>query len=256
MQQQSLVRFLSSIIVLVVIVLIILILSPIVIVGAGQRGVVFNNTTGIENRILYEGIHFRIPLIQTITKVSVRVQKTDVKAEAASKDLQTVNTDVVVNWHMDAQKVNKIYQEVGNEQAVEDRILAPAVNEVVKAATAQKTASEILAKRPELKGDIDSALSKRLRRYNIILDDVSITNVAFSREFNKAIEDKQIAQQQAEQAKFLVEKAKSEAEANSIKQSSITPQILQQRALEKWDGHFPQYWGAGSLPFINIAPGQ
>jgi prohibitin 1 len=230
---------------------------PLVVVGAGQRGIVFNNVTGIENRILGEGIHVRFPFLQHVTKVSVRVQKTEVHAEAASKDLQTVNTDVVINWHMDAGKVNTIFQAVGDEEAVEDRILAPAVNEVVKAATAQKTASEILAKRAELKRDIDTALQIRLRKYNLILNDVSIVNVRFTPEFNRAIENKQIAQQQAEQAKFLVEKARSEAEANSIKQQSITPEILQQRALEKWDGHFPQYWGNNSpLPFINISPTQ
>lgn len=256
MEQQTLIRIVSSLILLLFVIVILLAVSPIVIVGAGQRGVVFNNTTGLENRILGEGIHFRIPLVESVTKVSVRVQKTDVKSEAASKDLQTVNTDVVVNWHLEAGRVNKIYQEIGDEEAVTDRILAPAVSEVVKAATAQRTASEILAKRADVKRDIDQALSKRLRRYNIILDDVSITNVAFTPEFNKAIEDKQIAQQQAEQAKFLVEKARSEAEANQVKQTSITPEILQQRALEKWDGRFPTYWGGGALPFINITPQQ
>jgi prohibitin 1 len=227
---------------------------PIVVVGAGQRGVVFNNVTGLENRILGEGVHFRIPFVEAVTKLPVRVQKTEVRAEAASKDLQTVNTDIVVNWHMNAGRINRIYQEIGDEEAVRDRILIPAVNEVVKAATAKKTASEVLAERPELKGDIDKTLSHRLSRYNIILDDVSIVNVSFSPEFNKAIEDKQIAQQQAEQAKFLVEKARNEAEANQVKQESLTPEILQQRAIEKWDGKFPTYFGGGTLPFINIGP--
>lgn len=250
--QPNLIRNVTFGIVAVFLLIMIIAFFPIVVVGVGQRGVVFNNATGIEDRILGEGVHVRIPFLESVTKVSVRVQKTEVKAEAASKDLQTVRTDVVVNWHMNAGRVNKIFQEVGDEEAVEDRILAPAVNEVVKAATAQKTASEILSKRPELKRDIDTALNKRLTRYNLVLDDVSITNVSFTPEFNKAIEDKQIAQQQAEQAKFLVEKARNEAEANQAKQQSITPEILQQRALEKWDGRFPTYWGGGALPFINL----
>jgi prohibitin 1 len=237
----------------IIAIIIIIALFPIVIVGAGMRGVVFNNFGGVENRIMGEGVHFRIPLVESVVSIPVRVQKTEVHAEAASKDLQTVNTDIVVNWHMDAGRVNKIYQQVGDEEAVRDRILTPAVNEVVKAATAQKTASEVLAKRPELKASIDKALSNRLSRYDILLDDVSITNVQFTPEFNKAIEDKQIAQQQAEQAKFLVEKAQSEAEANSVKQQSLTPAILQQRALEKWDGKLPVYYGSNTpLPFINL----
>lgn len=255
--QSALIRNIIIGIVFLIVLFSVILFFPLVVVGAGQRGIVFNNVSGIENRILGEGIHVRIPFLQNVTKVSVRVQKTDVKAEAASKDLQTVNTDVVVNWHMDAGSVNRIFQEVGDEDAVEDRILAPAVSEVVKAATAQKTASEILGKRAELKRDIDTALQARLRKYNLLLDDVSIVNVNFTPEFNRAIENKQIAQQQAEQAKFLVEKARSEAEANAIKQESITPEILQQRALEKWDGRFPQYWGnSGALPFININPSQ
>lgn len=233
-----------------------LILFPIVVIGVGERGVVFNSISGVENRILGEGVHYRIPVIETVIKISVRVQKTEVHAEAASKDLQTVDTDIVVNWHMNAGKVNVIYQQVGDADAIRDRILTPAVSEVVKAATAQKTASEVLAKRPELKQDIDKALSQRLGRYNVLLDDVSIVNVRFTDEFNRAIEDKQIAQQQAEQAKFLVEKARSEAEANQVKQQTLTPQILQQRAIEKWDGHFPTYFGSGVLPFINIGPTQ
>src|SRR3989344_4432218 len=100
----------------------ILFFSPIVIVGAGQRGVVFNSYSGVEERILGEGTHLRIPIVESIISVSVRTQKTDVKAEAASKDLQTVNTDIVVNWHLDASKVNKIYQQIGDEDTVRDRI--------------------------------------------------------------------------------------------------------------------------------------
>lgn len=254
--QPPVVRYILYGIAAIIALIILIAVFPFVIVGAGQRGVVFNSITGVEQRILNEGLHFRIPLVQNVISVPVRVQKTEVHAEAASKDLQTVNTDIAVNWHMDAGRVNKIYQEIGDRDAVQDRIIVPAVNEVVKAATAQKTASEVLAKRPELKLDIDKALSNRLARYDIRLDDVSIVNVQFTPEFNNAIEAKQIAQQQAEQAKFLVEKARSEAEANAIKQESLTPQILQQRALEKWDGRLPSYYGGGALPFINVNPSQ
>lgn len=246
-----------------VLLVILILVSPIVIVGAGERGVVFNVGSGVEDRILTEGTHFRIPLIESVTNMDVRTQKTDVKAEAASKDLQTVNTDIVVNWHLDAGKVNKIYQQVGDEQSVIDRIIVPAVNEVVKAATAQKTASEVLSLRPQLKQDIDKLLSERLIKFNVILDDVSIVNVAFSDEFNKAIEQKQVAQQQAEQAVFKAQEAsqsaqaainiaRGEAEANRLKAQSITAELLQLRALEKWDGKLPTVTGSGSVPFINI----
>lgn len=252
-QQPPYIKYVIWAIAVILGIVVLIAIFPIVVVGAGQRGVVFNSIGGVENRILGEGLHFRIPVLESVVSVPVRVQKTEVHAEAASKDLQTVNTDIVVNWHMNAGKVNRIYQQIGDEDAVRDRILTPAVNEVVKASTAQKTASEVLAKRPELKRDIDKALSNRLARYDILLDDVSVTNVQFTPEFNQAIEDKQIAQQQAEQAKFLVEKARSEAEANQIKQQTLTPAILQQRAIEKWDGRFPTYYGGDApLPFVNI----
>lgn len=238
-------------------------LNPVVIIGAGHRGVVFNRATGVEERILGEGVHFRIPLVQSVIPMSVRVHKDDVQAEAASKDLQTVHTDIVINYHLSASKVNKIYQQIGDEQDIVDRILKPAVNEVVKAATARLTAEEILTKRPELKATIDTLLAKRLKTYNIVVDDVSIVNVSFSREFNAAIEAKQVAEQEAKRAQFVAQKAEQEAaaevnrakgsaEAQRLQQQTLTSELLQKQAIEKWDGKFPTYFGGGVLPFINI----
>lgn len=258
-------RVIIKLALIVVAIIVLIAFFPIVIVGAGQRGVVFNSLTGIENRILSEGTHFRVPLLESVTSISVRTQKTEVKAEAASKDLQTVDTDIVVNWHLDAAKVNRVYQQIGDERAVVDRILVPAVNEVVKAATAQKTASEVLAKRAELKADVDKLLSERLFKFNVVLEDVSIVNVNFSAEFNRAIEQKQVAQQEAERALFKAQEAsataqatvniaRGEAEANRLKQQSLTSELLQLRAIEKWDGKLPTYTG-GATPFINI-PGR
>lgn len=252
----------KTLVTIIVLAIIILFFSPVVIIGAGKRGIVFNSLTGIENRILAEGTHLRVPLLETITTVSVRVQRTDVKAEAASKDLQAVYTDIVVNWHLDSSKVNKIYQEIGDEEAVIGRIIIPAVNEVVKAATAQKTASEVLSRRTELKSDIDNLLSERLIKHGIVLDDVSITNADFSPEFNKAVEQKQVAQQEAERAVFRAQEAsataqstiniaKGEAEANRLKQQSLTADLLELRAIEKWDGKLPQVT-SGATPFINL----
>ena len=255
-------RFLMSLIGIIVGGFVLIAVFPIVIVGAGERGVVFNNFSGIENRILGEGMHFRIPFVESVTKVSVRTQKTDIKAEAASKDLQTVNTDIVVNWKVDAAQVNKIYQQIGDQNVVADRIIIPAVNEVVKAATAQKTASEVLARRAELKSDVDTLLSERLKKFNVVLEDVSIVNVSFSPEFNRAIEQKQVAQQEAERALFVtqqasaeaqatINRARGEAEANRLKQQSLSNELLELRAIEKWDGKMPQYTG-GATPFINL----
>lgn len=237
---------------------------PFTIIGAGERGVVFNNATGVEDRVLGEGTHILTPFFESVEKMSVQVQKNDVKAEAASKDLQTVSTDIVVNWHLAADRVHKVYQSIGDEKAVVDRILSPAVSEVVKASVAKYTAEEVLTKRPLLKQEIDEALRQRLAQYNVLLDDVSITNVNFSEEFNKAIELKQVAEQQAKQAGFLAQKAEAEAnaaietakgiaEAQKLVQQTLTPELLQKLTLEKWNGVYPQFVGGGvPLPTLPL----
>jgi regulator of protease activity HflC (stomatin/prohibitin superfamily) len=236
--------------------------GPVVVVGAGYRGVVMNFGQ-VQDEILGEGLHWRIPIMQEIKQLSVRVQKTDILAQVGSKDLQEVKLDVVVNWHIDPTKVNKVYQNIGDEEQIVDRILIPAVGEVVKAAAAKKNAEEILTKRPELKAEIDANLDDRLLNYGIVLDSVSLLDVQFSREFAQAIEQKQIAEQEAQRAAYIAQKAAREAEAEvnrargkaeaqRLLQETLTPAILQNKALEVWDGKFPLVYGGGALPFINI----
>lgn len=236
--------------------------GPLVVVGAGYRGVVMNFGQ-VQDQILNEGLHWRIPIMQEVRQLSVRVQKTDILAQVGSKDLQEVKLDVVVNWHIDPNKVNRVYQNVGDEQQIVDRILIPAVGEVVKAAAAKKNAEEILTKRPELKAEIDANLDDRLLSYGIVLDSVSLLDVQFTREFAEAIEQKQIAEQEAQRAVYIAQKAareaeaevnraKGRAEAQRLLQETLTPAVLQNKALEVWDGKFPLVYGGGALPFINI----
>lgn len=225
------------------------ILFPFTIIGAGERGVVMNFGK-VSDQVLDEGIHWRTPIVQSVKRINVRVQKNDVKAEAASKDLQDVAMDIVVNYHIDPKKVNKVYQQVGDNQEVFERIIAPNTNEIVKAATAQFTAEEIVKKRQDLKNKIDIALIARLKDYGIILDDVSLTNIDFSQEFNAAIEAKQVAEQEALKAKFVADKAKrdaeaainkaqGEAEAQRLQQQTLNADLLQKLWIEKWNGQLP-----------------
>ncbi len=236
--------------------------GPVVVVGAGFRGVLMNFGQ-VQDEILGEGLHWRIPIMQEIKQLSVRVQKTDILAQVGSKDLQDVKLDVAVNWHIDPNKVNKVYQNVGDEEQIVNRILIPAVGEVVKAAAAKKNAEEILTKRPELKAEIDANLDDRLLNYGIVLDSVSLLDVQFSKEFAEAIERKQIAEQEAQRAVYIAQKAAREAEAEvnrargkaeaqRLLQETLTPAVLQNKALEVWDGKFPLVYGGGALPFINI----
>ena len=220
-------------------------------VPTGHTAVVtrFGSVTGVAQ----QGIHTKAPLgIQSVTQFDNRVQKLDVKAEAASKDLQTVSTDIVVNYHLSSKDVAEIYQQIGSQADVEARIISPAVNEVVKAATAKLTAEEILTKRPELKKNIDESLDQRLQTYKISLDGVSIVNVDFSKEFNAAIEAKQVAEQDAKKAQFVADKAtkeaeaevnraKGSAEAQRLQQQTLNKDLLQKMWIEKWNGVLPGY---------------
>jgi len=245
------------------IIVLIFVLNPFVQIGAGERGVVMN-WGKVQPQILGEGLSLRIPFVQSIKKVSVRVQKSDVKTGSASKDLQDVGLELVVNWKIDTAKVNQVYQTVGNEKAVLDNIIIPAVSEMAKAASAKKTAEEIITKRQELKADIDKLLVNRLAQYGIILSDVSIIDIDFSEEFNKAIEAKQVAEQEAKQAVFKAEQAKNDAvarvnmaegqsKAQALQMQSLTPELLQKMAIEKWNGILPTYMTAGTqVPFITI----
>ncbi|MEG4233913.1 prohibitin family protein [Microcoleus sp. Pol11C3] len=242
-----------------------LILRPFALVGAGERGVMMRFGK-VQDAILDEGIHPILPIVTSVKTLSVRVQKTDLKADAASKDLQSITTDLAVNWNVDPAKVNQVFQQVGDEEQIVTSILSPAISEVLKAATSKKTAEEIITKRTELKTEIDNSLKKRLEPYGIIVRDVSLINFGFSPEFSKAIESKQIAEQEAKQAEFTVQKAtqdaqaeinraKGKAEAQRLQRQTLTAEILQQQAIEKWNGQFPTVMGGGgTLPLINIAP--
>ncbi|MBC5797216.1 MAG: prohibitin family protein [Sphaerospermopsis sp.] len=240
-------------------------LRPFAIVNAGERGVVMQFGK-VQDTVLDEGLHPIIPIVTTVKKLNVRVQQNSFNAGAASKDLQTITTELAVNWHIDPLKVNRVFQQVGDEELIVNGIMTPAVSEVLKAATAKKTAEEIITKRTELKQEIDANLKGRLEPYGVIVDDVSLVNFSFSPEFSRAIEAKQIAEQEAKQASFIAQKAtqeaqaevnraKGQAEAQRLQRLTLTPELLQKQAIEKWDGRFPMVMGGnGAVPLININP--
>ena len=242
-----------------------IIFRPFTIVNAGERGVIMKFGK-VQNQVLDEGIHPILPIVTSVKRLSVRVQQNTFQSDAASKDLQKITTELAVNWHIDPIGANKVFQQVGDEQQIITGIITPAVSEVLKAETSKKTAEEIITLRTQLKEEIDSNLKKRLATYGLIVDDVSLVNFAFSPEFSKAIEAKQIAEQEAKQAEFSAKKAtqeaqaeinraKGQAEAQRLQRQTLTAPLLQQQAIEKWDGHFPTVMGGnGTLPLININP--
>jgi len=173
-----------------------------------------------------------------------------------------VATEIVLNYHLFPDRVNKVYQTIGLEY--QKRIIDPAVQEIVKAVTAKFTAEELITKRQFVKDEIKSALHERLMTSHISLDELNITDFQFSKGFNEAIESKQTAEQLALKAQRDLERVKIEgqqkivqAKAEAESQRTISPIILQLRAIEKWDGKFPQViGGSGALPFINLDAGS
>ena len=243
--------------------LIAIVLHPFAIVQAGQRGVVLR--FGKVNRVMEEGISWKTPLIESVRKIDVRIQKEQIEATSASKDLQTVRTVIALNYHLQADKVGEIWRILKDEY--KERIIDPAIQESVKAATANYTAEELITKRPLVKDSIKAVLAERLLREYILVDEVSIVEFDFSPQFNAAIEAKVTAEQQAlaaknklEQVKYEKEQritqAQGEAEAIRIQAQAITQQggqdYVQLKAIEKWNGGVPTYMMGNSVPFINL----
>jgi prohibitin 2 len=244
------------------------ILNPFVVIGAGERGVVMN-FGAVQKEILGEGLHMRVPIMQKVVIMDVRVQKGEGQGDAASKDLQQVTTNVALNYHLDPARVAETYQTVGNLAAVGDRIILPAVQESVKAATALYTAEELVSRRQEVRDKIRTHLRDRLTKNGVIVDEFSIVNFSFSREFNNAIESKTTAEQlklKAErdleririEAEQKVAAAKAEAESLRLQKEIVTENLIklrqiemQQKAIDKWDGRLPQVTGSAT-PFIDI----
>jgi len=155
--------------ILVLAVLVLLGTQSFTIISAGHSGIVLQ-LGAVQPKVMQEGMHFKIPFIQTVIPIEVRVQKSEMSQTSASRDLQTVSTTIAVNHHLDAENVNKLYQQVGLEY--NSRIVDPAIAEALKAVTAQYTAEELISKRSEVSNKVKEVLRQKLSTYNIILDEI------------------------------------------------------------------------------------
>ena len=222
-----------------------LVMTSVVTIGTGRVGVVtnFGRVTGRE---LGEGISLKMPFgIESVSVYDVKVQKETAATTAATKDLQDVAAEVVLNFHLNRGDVSKIHQTVGVMYG--DKLISPALQEVFKSAAAKYNASELITERSSLKNEVYNQLKDRLGKYGIVVDDVSITNFKFSESFGRAIEDKQVAQQNAERAKFNLDAAKTDAEAQRVQSETLSDNYLKKQAIDKWDGKMPTYMGNGSV---------
>lgn len=228
---------------------IILLFRSTVIVGTGQIAVMtrFGRVTGQE---LGEGFHLMNPLDRP-NKYDVKVQKTDAKAAAASKDLQDVHATLVLNYSLEPGSVSEIHQRIGAGYA--EKLIDPAIQEVFKASTAAFDATQLITTRAEVKDRATALLRSRLAPHGIVVtsEGLSITNFTFSAEFTKAIEAKQIAQQDAQRARFRLEAAKTDAEAQKAQAATLSDFYLTKLAIERWDGHMPNVL-AGEGDFLDL----
>lgn len=234
------------------------IFSSLTVVDAGDRSVV--TRVGAYSRTLDPGLHWITPFIESATSFDVRTQKEQTDASAASKDLQTVNTTVAVNFNVDPSKVGDLYARIGTDYKA--RIIDPAVQEVVKAATARYTAEELLAKRAIVTDEIQTLLAARLQTNDIQVSAVSLVNFNFSVTFNAAIEAKVTAEQNAlaeknnlSAAQFKAQAIKVTSEAaNNEKYIQLQQLEVEKAAVAKWNGVLPvQMTPNATLPFINLS---
>ena len=261
--------------ILVVILVIIFLSSSFVVIPAGHTGVAL--TFGkVEDHVLQEGLHFKVPFAQKIVVVDNRIVKLDVNTEAFSKDLQTITTVVAVNYHVGKESSQTVYKNVGI--GFEEVLITPAVNEVLKAVTAKYTAVELVSSRAEVSMLLDEGLNEKLNGYGIFINELNIINWDFSEEYINAVEAKQVAEQnliktRTEQEQALViantEAQKrviaAEAEANEIKvlaeanaesnriiTESISELLIKYQTVAKWDGKLPTVMAGSDNMLIDI----
>ena len=261
--------------VLILIIIGVVATASVKIVDAGHRGVLLHwDAVDLTVPPLEEGLHFVVPFQDDVVNIEVRTLKYASEARSASQDLQTVETTVTVNYHADKEQIHRLYKDLGLDY--ESRVIQPAIEETVKQVTANYNAEELITKRPQVKSDIEFAISERLDQFYIVTEVISITDFEFSDLFARAIESKVEAEQNALKAEndlkrievearqreanalglanANIAEAKGEAEAIAIINQALAenPNYLEWLKTQAWDGQLPLVVGEGGTPFISI----
>ncbi|MBT8161439.1 MULTISPECIES: prohibitin family protein [Arthrobacter] len=214
------------------------------VVGVGDVAIIttFGNVTDQRG----SGVLIKAPWpIQSMTAMNVQVQKEQQDASAASNDLQTVTSTVALNYHLTPATAGTVFREVGTDY--KSRIIDPMLQESVKATVSQYNAEELISKRPTVEAAALKSITDKLASRGITVDGLSIVNFDFSQAFNQAIEQKQVAQQNAQKAQYDLQTAEQEAKAQQVQATTLTPDYLTLKAIEKWNGQMPQYVGANGI---------
>lgn len=232
------------VVVIISILLLVTLFSSFTTVKSGEVGLK-TRFGKITNSTISEGMNLKVPYIEKIVKVNIKVQKEEMAIESSTKDLQIVNTTVAVNYRIDSSKAIDLYKEVGKNY--KQTILQPAIKESIKTAIAQYTAEEITVNRNSVSENCLKTIQSKVEKYGIIIEDFNLTDFSFSEEYTKAIEEKQVAQQNLEKSKLEAEKKVTEAEAtkqaNELLQQTLTKEVLVKQFIEKWNGNAPKVIG-------------
>lgn len=223
----------------------------------------------VQDDTIQEGLNFKMPFIESIVKIDCRTQKIEYSMEASSKDLQKIsNIKVAVNYSVDKQKANILYREIGKD--FKSVIIEPTIYETMKSSIANYTAEELVTKRQQVSNLAQETLIHNLKDKGINITSLNIIDLSFSEEFDKAIEKKQVVEQQTQQAKYelekskvenekKIEKAKAEAEVMKQQNQEITDKTLQlkrlevqEKLIERWNGQLPTTSLGDNIPMLNI----
>lgn len=248
--------------VIIVIFAFIVLLNSFTIIDGGKRGIVFSRISGISNKVMDEGLNLKIPFVDSIIEMDVRSQKVELKLSSTSKDQQIVDVSVAFNYKVNAEMVNKIYQEIGMDYVF--KFINPVLEDRIKSVMANFKAEELIQNRNEVSVKVLEDVREKLRDNYIIAEKINILNIKFSDSYNQAIEQKVVAEQQEQkaindlerikiEAEQMITQAKAEADANLLKaeaeaksikiqQTALrnSKEILNLRWIEKWNGTLPQ----------------
>lgn len=242
------------------VVFMLLVSSALYTVPAGYVGIV--TRWGAVQRIVPPGLGVKIPLAEAVHRMSAQTQKDEIEASSASSNLQTVSAIIAVNYRLDGKYASAVYQSIGTDY--QDKVVAPAIQNAFKSATAKYTAENLIKMREQVRIDAETELQKQLEPYHIIVENFNIINFDFSPEYNASIEAKQVMEQNVQTAKLELEKSRIEAEQRVVEAQAqadaqkalkdtgaLTDAYLQYLFLTKWNGMLPDVIG-GANPVFDI----
>lgn len=222
----------------------------------------------VQDDVINEGFNFKTPFIEKIVKIDCKTKKIEISSESSTKDMQTVNASIAVNYNVKKDTANILYKEVGKDY--EDIVIKPAILEAIKSTMAQYTAEELITKRAEVSSKIQETLTNKIKDRGFEITEFNITNIDFSEEYDKAIEAKAVKQQEVISAQADYEKqkiqnekeisiAEKDAKVMELQNQQITDKTLelkrlevQQKLIEKWNGALPTTTLGDNIPMLNI----